>query len=436
MRLGRPEAWRADRIALRARQIPLLVVALATAACHTSAVAPAIPAPDSLSIRHDIEYLASPRLAGRLTGTPGNDSAAAYLARRYASFGLEATSPGFIQKFVARPPAHSGQSISLPSQNVVALLPGRDPKLKNEYVVIGAHFDHLGTSTEGALDPDARGAVRLGADDNASGTAAVVELARIFSRSPARRSIIFANFTGEEEGLLGSAYFVEHMPVAIDSVVAMLNFDMVGRMRGDKLIAFGAATATEFPAILERANAATQLKLTAQGDGFGPSDHSSFYAKNIPVLHFFTDSHEDYHKASDTPDKINAAGEAKIVALAEGVARTIADADSRPTYVRVAAPAPISSREGGDVYLGSIPDMAGGDVPGLRLTGVRAGSPAELGGLNAGDVIVEFGGKPVKDLYQYSDALYAHKPGDEVLVVVLRGSERLTFKVKLGKRGG
>src|SRR5262249_7189601 len=159
--------------------------------------------------------------------------------------------------------------------------------------------------------------------------------------------------------------------------------------------------------VLERANSTQQLKVAAQGDGFGPSDHSSFYAKNIPVLHFFTDLHDDYHRATDTPDKINATGEARVVGFAERIARLIADAETRPTYVGVAAPAPISSREGGDVSLGSIPDMAGSDAPGLRLTGIRAGSPAELGGLKANDVIVEFGGTPVKDLYQYSDALYA-----------------------------
>jgi len=434
---SRPEPRGGERIAFHARRFPVFAAALAVAACHTSALSPsANPAADSLSIRHDIEYLASPRLAGRLTGTSGNDSAAAYLARRYLSFGLKPASPDFIQRFVARPPAHSGQTISLPTQNVVAMLPGRDAKLRNEYVVIGAHFDHLGTSTEGALDPDARGAVRLGADDNASGSAAVVELARLFARNPAKRSIIFANFSGEEEGLLGSAYFVDHMPVATDSVVAMLNFDMVGRMKNDRVIVYGVATATEFPSILERANATIGLKVAGQGDGFGPSDHSSFYAKNIPVLHFFTDLHDDYHRATDTPDKINAGGEARVVAFAERIARSIADAEARPSYVRVAAPAPISSREGGDVYLGSIPDMAGSDVPGLRLTGIRAGSPAEQGGLKADDIIVEFGGKPVKDLYQYSDALYSHKPGDEVTVVVLRHGERVTLKVKLGKRGG
>jgi len=212
---------------------------------------------------------------------------------------------------------------------------------------------------------------------------------------------------------------------------------MVGRLRNDRLIVYGVATATEFPSLLERANASTRLKIAGQGDGFGPSDHSSFYAKSIPVLHFFTDSHEDYHKASDTPEKINAGGEAIVVALAERLARTIANEEARPTYVRVAASAQTGgSRQGSDVYLGSIPDMAGGDTPGLRLTGVRAGSPADLAGIKAGDVIVELGGKSVKDLYEYSDALYSHKPGEEVSIVVLRGTQRVTMTVKLGKRGG
>jgi membrane-associated protease RseP (regulator of RpoE activity) len=324
----------------------------------------------------------------------------------------------------------------LPSENVFAVLPGRDPSLRSEYVVVGAHFDHLGTSTEGALDPDARGAVRRGADDNASGTAAVLELARLLAVSPTRRSIIFANFTGEEEGLLGSAYFADHMPVPIDSVDAMLNFDMVGRMKNDRLIVYGVATATELPALLDSANRVSPLRVAGQGDGFGPSDHSSFYAKNIPVLHFFTDLHDDYHRASDTPEKINAAGEARVVAFAERVLRNIADRPGRLTYVRVAAPVATSAREGSDVYLGTIPDMAGGDTPGLRLTGVRASSPADVAGLKAGDVIVELGGKSVKDLYEYSDALYSHKPGDKVSIVVLRDGQRVTVSVTLGRRAG
>jgi hypothetical protein len=408
---------------------------LALAAITSSAAAQTSVSPDTGAIRRDIGFLASDALEGRRTGTPGNDSAAAFLARRYRALGLKALAPDYQQKFVARPAAHAGQTVEMPTQNVFAVLPGRDPKLRSQYVVIGAHFDHLGRSTEGALDPEDKTGVRKGADDNASGTAAVLELARILAKNPPRRSVIFANFSGEENGLLGSQYFIEHSPVPVDSIAAMLNFDMVGRLRDDKVLVFGVATATELPAILDSANAATKLRLTVQGDGYGPSDHSSFYAKNLPVLHFFTDLHDDYHRASDVVSKINAAGEARVIVLAERVARTIADRPNRLTFVKTAAPAPMASaREGSNVYLGSIPDMAQGEVPGLKLTGVRVGSPAEKGGLQAGDIIVEFGGKTVKDLYEYTDALYSHKPGDEVKVVVLRKGERVSLTVKLGTR--
>lgn len=418
------------------RRSQLLATAVLVSACQTAKTGvSASPQPDSLSIRRDINYLASPALGGRLTGTPGNDSAAAYLGRRYAALGLRALAPSYLQHFVARPPAHNGQGVSLPTQNVFAMLPGTDASLRGQYLVIGAHFDHLGTSTDGALDPDSH-AVRLGADDNASGTAAVLELARLFARSPARRSIIFANFSGEEEGLLGSSYFADHSPVPLDSIDAMINFDMVGRLKNDRLIVYGVATATELPAMLDSANRLTQLKINAQGDGFGPSDQSSFYAKNLPVLHFFTDLHDDYHRATDTPDKINGAGEARVITLAEHVVRDIANRPSRLTFVKSTATPQMSAGSGSDVYLGSIPDMASGDIPGLKITGVRAGSPADLGGLKADDVIIEFGGKPVKDLYGYSDALYAHKPGDKVTVVVLRNGQRVTLEVTLGKRGG
>lgn len=416
---------------------PVFVLAAIATACQHPGGGPApTSAADSLAIRRDIEYLASPALAGRLTGAPGNDSAAAYIARRYKALGLIALALDYEQHFVARPPVHNAPSPSLPTQNVMAVLPGSDRSLREQFVVVGAHFDHLGTSTDGALDPNDKVGVRRGADDNASGTAAVLELARLFARHPAKRSIIFVNFSGEEQGVLGSEYFVNHMPVPIDSVEAMINFDMVGRMRDDRLIVYGVATAKEMVAVLDSANRIDPLKVAGQGDGFGPSDHSSFYAKGIPVLHFFTDLHDDYHRASDTPDKINAAGEARVVAFAERVVRGIADRPARLTYVRVAAPVASSAREGSDVYLGSIPDMAGDGATGLRLTGVRAGSPADSAGLKAGDVIVELGGKAVKDLYEYSDALYAHKPGDKVSIIVLRAGQRVTVNATLGRRGG
>jgi Zn-dependent M28 family amino/carboxypeptidase len=411
-------------------------VILNACAARTSPSPSTSATPDSLLIRRDIEYLASPALAGRLTGTPGNDSAAAYIARRYAALGVKALSPGYLQRFDARPPAHNGAVETLPTQNVFGVVRGTDPALRNEYVVVGAHFDHLGTNTIFAADPRATG-LRLGADDNASGSAAVLELARLIARSPTKRSVIFAHFSGEEEGTLGSMYMVELMPVPIDSVDAMHNFDRVGRMKNDRLIVFGVATSPELPSILLRAAAAAPgLRLTASGDGDGPSDHASFYLKNVPVLHFFTDSHEDYHKVGDTPDKINAAGEARVVAVAERALRAIADQATRLTFVRAPSTAKTSSSQGSNVYLGSIPDMSGSDIPGLRLSGVSAGSPAEVAGLKQGDVIVAFDGKPVKDLYEYSDALYAHRPGDDVDIVVVRNGQRVTVHVKLGRRGG
>jgi len=277
---------------------------------------------DARAIYSDIAYLASDPLEGRGTGTPGNDSAAAFIARRFGMLGLQKLDSSFDQHFVAHPlAAHNETPAELPTQNVVGFLPGSDPQLRGEYVVVGAHFDHLGRSSIGALDLDRKNVIRRGADDNASGTAAVLELARLFSISPAKRSLLFVTFSGEELGLLGSEYFVANSPLPLDSSVAMVNFDMVGRLRDDKLIVYGVATATELPVLLDSANASassaqppaqplwrTPLRITALGDGYGPSDHSSFYSRKIPVLHFFTDLHEDYHSAGDVVSKINATG--------------------------------------------------------------------------------------------------------------------------------
>ena len=430
-----------------------LLVPMLGAACRSAARgAPAAHA-DADRIRSDIAYLADDRLEGRGTGTAGNDSAASWLARRHALLRLRPlvvdeslacqTSAGdhicvsYFQHFIANGAelAHAGKPDGVPTQNVVALVPGRDPALRGQYVVLGAHFDHLGRSIEGALDPEAGHAIRNGADDNASGTAAILELARRLAAHPTRRSIIVVHFSGEELGLLGSQWFVEHAPVSLDSIDAMLNFDMVGRLRKDRLLVFGVGTATELPAVVDSANVAPKLDLVKQDDGIGPSDHSSFYAKGIPVLHFFTDLHEDYHRATDDVDRINAPGEVRVVDLAERIVREIADRPARLTPVRV-APKQVTTtqREGSNVYLGSIPDMAGSGVAGLRLTGVRAGSPADKGGLKAGDVIVLFGGREVRDLYTYSDALYAHHPGDEVEVVYVRGGTQHSTTVTLGIR--
>jgi Peptidase family M28/PDZ domain len=440
---------------------------------------------DSVRIRADIAYLADDRLEGRLTGSPGNDSAAAYIVRRFRALGLQpivvdptdsarcasvrttlgpsavrdhgpsagADEPprrcglSFEQRFVARVQAfaHAGRPFELPTRNVVALVPGRDPALRGQVLVLGAHYDHLGRDRTWAQDPAAGDAIRNGADDNASGTAAVMELARLVAAHPLKRSVVVVAFSGEEEGTLGSQWFVDHSPVPLDSVVAMLNFDMVGRLTNDRLLVYGVGTAKELPGMIDTANArGPRLAIKTLPDGVGPSDHAPFYLKDLPVLHFFTDQHADYHAATDDVERINAGGEARVVDLALAVARTIGDRPARLTFTRTAPPRTAMGPEsatGVRPYLGSVPDMSADSAGGLRLSGVTPGSPADVGGLRAGDVIVQFGDKAVTDLYSYTDALYAHKPGDVVSVVVLRRAsagaapERLTLSVTLGRRG-
>ncbi len=400
-------------------------------------------AADAARLKRDIATLADDRWEGRRTGSPGNDSAAVFIARRFAELNLRpAGNPdasgldAFLHRFVARPASfsHSNEPVALPSQNVAALLPGTDPALAEEFVVIGAHFDHLGRGLQGSLETDSAQAIHNGADDNASGTAGVLELARLFAATPTRRSLLFVAFSGEELGLLGSAKFVdEAMPPGRPQT--MVNFDMIGRLRNDRLIVYGTGTAAELPAILEAANRADPLTISAVPDGFGPSDHSSFYARDIPVLHFFTDLHEDYHRASDDADKIDAAGTARVVDLAARVVRAVADRPEPLSFVRQAPPVRAApAAPGSRPYLGSVPDMAAGTTPGLRVTGVTPGSPADAGGMKGGDVVVELDGKAVTDLETYTAALYSKKPGDTITVIVVRAGERVSLTITLAAR--
>ncbi|MCU0627724.1 MAG: M28 family peptidase [Gemmatimonadaceae bacterium] len=221
----------------------------------------------------------------------------------------------------------------------------------------------------------------------------------------------------------------------LDSVQLMLNFDMVGRLRDDKLMVYGTATASELPQLVTGENVAPAFRLTAIGDGFGPSDHSSFFAKDIPVLHFFTDLHDQYHRADDDVALINAGGMARVAAYAERIVRRVGDQPARLTFQRAAQPtAQMGTRSTGGVYFGSVPDMSA-EVQGMRLSGVRPGSPADKAGLKAGDVVIEFAGVKVTDLYTYTDALGTKKPGDTVQVIVLRDGQRVTLQAVLGRRG-
>ena len=315
----------------------------------------------------------------------------------------------------------------VPAQNVVGVLEGSDPVLKKENIVIGAHYDHLGHGGEGSgsMVPDSRD-IHHGADDNASGTAGLIELARLFAaqRPKLKRTVIFIAFGGEEEGLLGSNYYVNHPLVPLSNTVAMINMDMIGRMRDRKLAIGGVGTAPEWRQVIGKE---TPFELSLSEDGLGPSDHSSFYLKHIPVLFFFTGPHNDYHKPSDTFEKINYDDEARILSLVARIVRDVDGAEKRLTFTATKSePGP---RTGGfRVYLGTIPNYADSSN-GLLIDGVRDDSPAAKAGLKAGDRVVKIGTQEIRNVQDYTYALGEMKAGQEYVFEVLRGNDRVTLKV-------
>lgn len=321
--------------------------------------------------------------------------------------------------------------------NVVGILPGTDPVLAREGIVIGAHYDHLGRGGESSLAPDRYGTIHPGADDNASGTAGVMALAQAFSAyGRAKRTLIFAAFSAEEMGLLGSSQYVKAAPWPLDRTVAMLNMDMIGRLHDGKLSILGVDTGKEFRQIIDRTQAGLGLTLRLGNDGVGPSDHTPFYTKERPVLFVFTGAHSDYHRPSDTWEKLNYPGMRTVLGLVYRVIAALANSPGGVQYVRVHSSPPQGARGGGGYgpYFGVIPDFSESTVPGVLLSGVRAGSPAERAGLKAGDVIVKFGGVAVKNLEDLTFALRGHRPGDRVEVLFLRGGAEQRGEATLEQR--
>ena len=313
--------------------------------------------------------------------------------------------------------------------NVAAFLPGET----DEYVIIGAHYDHLGLGGQHSLAPSLTGTIHPGADDNASGTAGVMELARFFAKQgKQKRGILFLNFAGEEQGLLGSAWYADHPLLPLAKAVTMINLDMIGRMRDSKLYIGGSASGSTLKPMLEKLIPASGLKVDySGGTSEGSSDHTSFTAHQVPALFFFSGLHGDYHKPSDTWDKIDAPAAVKLLTLVADVAQALRDAPERPEFVRLAAP---TTPHGGDSnpgpvsgygpYFGSVPDFAEGIV-GVKFADVREGSPAAKAGLKAGDIMIEFDGKPLQNLYDFTYALRGKKPGSEVKIKVTRDGKRL-----------
>ncbi|HWB40028.1 MAG TPA: M28 family peptidase [Gemmatimonadales bacterium] len=398
------------------------------------------PAPPPITPIDDIRWLSDDGLAGRMTGSAGADSAAAYLARRFEQVGLQPAAGGWYQSFtVAKeaPVAQSARVGGLVGKNVIGLLPGHDPTLRNETVIVGAHYDHLGLGGFGSLDPDSAGRVHNGADDNASGAAMLIHIAARLAQSPPARTVLFIAFSGEELGLLGSAHYVKQPVYPLSATLAMINLDMVGRLRNGRLIVYGSRTAKEFPALLDSLNWHAGFDLKAQGDGYGPSDQSSFYAAGRPVLHVFTDLHDDYHRTTDDWQKIDPEGFRRVSNFTTGLVTALANRSSRLTPVDAAPPAHSTAGAGPayGTYLGTIPDMT--DNPGgVRLLGVRAGSPAEKAGLRGDDIITRIGELDIPDLQAMTNALRSHEPGDTVSIVIRRGNQVTTVRATLGTRGG
>lgn len=379
-------------------------------------------------LKEDVTFLAADNLGGRAIGTEGEEMAAEYLAKEFEKLGLQPKgTEGFFQPFTVSKPSNPHEEAvigtdgsGITGRNVIGFL----DKKSDKTIVIGAHFDHLGMGGQGSLH---RGdsAIHNGADDNASGTAALLALAEILKHEETSSNVLFIAFSGEENGLWGSNYFVKNPTVDLASVNYMINMDMVGRLNEENSLAvYGVGTSPSFPSILDPINS-DSLKIVTTESGVGPSDHTSFYLQDLPVLHFFTGQHEDYHKPTDDSDKINYEGLVKVVRY---ISRVIDQLDSEPklafTKTKDSSDSPRFT-----VSMGVVPDYMF-DGKGMRVDGVSEGKPAQAAGIQKGDIVVQLGDSTVHDMMSYMRALSAFQKGDSTKVVIERSGQKVEAVVK------
>ena len=380
-------------------------------------------------LKLDIAYLADDDLEGRAIGTEGEKKAARYIAERFKEMGLKpGGSEEYFQIFTVNKPAspHEQAEIKpegegITGRNVIGIIDNQATK----YIVIGAHYDHLGYGGEGSLyrgEP----AIHNGADDNASGTSALLQLARILKIKNSKYNFVFVAFSGEERGLWGSNYFVKNSELPIDSMNFMINMDMVGRLNAEKTLAVnGVGTSPVWEATLAEANT-DSLKLVTSASGVGPSDHTSFYLQDMPVLHFFTGQHDDYHRPSDDADKINYDGMVQVIRLIERVIDRW-DEDVPLTFSKTQDSSADTPRF--SVSMGVVPDYLF-DGEGMRIDGVTEGKPAQKAGLQKGDVVIKLGDSTVVDMMSYMRALSSFKAGDQTVVEYKRSEKTFATEVK------
>jgi aminopeptidase YwaD len=318
--------------------------------------------------------------------------------------------------------------------NVIGYIPGNDPMYQNEVIIIGAHYDHLGWGGEGSMLPD-ESAIHHGADDNASGTAGLLELAQAFSadRDNLQRGILFIAFSAEELGLIGSKYYVDNPLIPLENSLAMINLDMIGRMRNNELTVFGTGTSPAWDSLLSSQPSYDSFTIRTNPDGMGPSDHASFYNKDIPVLFLHTGLHEDYHRPSDTADNIHYEEMERVVRFVYELVSDLNTIPERPQFTKVETPRPTGTMRGIRVYVGTMPDYVG-ESGGLKITGVREGSPAALAGIQKDDIIINFGGIKVENVYDYTYALGEFNPGQVIDVVIKRDGSEKIISLELGAR--
>lgn len=314
------------------------------------------------------------------------------------------------------------------SSNVIGLLEGSDPILKNEFIVIGAHYDHIGLGGIGSRSNNdyTRGSIHNGADDNASGVSGLIELSEFFScrKGSLKKSLVFIAFSGEELGLIGASYYVNNPKVPLNETVAMINMDMIGRLDQDKLTVFGVGSSPHWEALLNEANTDFNFEISLNNSGFAPSDQSVFFAKKIPVLHFFTGVHADYHTPGDDWQKINPLGERRVLNLISELIIELNSTREKIAFSNVIEPKKGSTKF--NVYLGTIPDYSN-QVEGVKLMGVKEGSPADKAGILGEDTIVQFNGMAIKNIYDYVYALGKSKAGIPTSLVVLRNYKPLSL---------
>jgi hypothetical protein len=383
-----------------------------------------------------MDILASDSLAGRRTGELGCEKAARYIATEFKRIGLAPldSEKSYFQYYdFSEHTFDSTKTERTKAVNVIGYLLGNDQNLRDEVVIIGAHYDHLGMGGMNALDSVK--AIHYGADDNASGTIGVLELAEYYvkHRSSLRRSLLFITFSGEEEGLFGSIHYTKNPYIPIEKTQAMINMDMIGRLKDSILIVEGFGSSPYWKPLMDSLKH-ENFVMRYKPDGVGPSDHSSFYRKNIPVLFYFTGLHKDYHKATDTKDKINYEGEVEVLDL---VRRSIDAIQSKPDRIAFSLVPEDTTKKVGTfkVYVGGVPDY-GYDGEGLKISDITPGSPAAKAGLKAEDIVIKFADIEIKNIYDYTGALGKFKPDDVVDFKVRRGKEILTIAVTLGKRSG